>query len=159
MLLWLMKKKLIRKNVCTSIFTVESCGFGGCLQASTKAGMGGGGTLNFGGGGSNEGQSSFVFVSAAMELMAKAPRAAAAFSAMLHADMHSYGKYLSIHYKCVLIFVLSNAWDQRSAPMHHRACFLIFLWKIPNNITQSWIHVADGMVCTVSKNECRTPSK
>jgi len=75
--------------VSISIFTVESCGFGGCLQASTKAGMGGGGTLNFGGGGSNEGQSSFVFVSAAMELMAKAPRAAAAFSAMLHANMHS----------------------------------------------------------------------
>ena len=44
-----------------------------------------------------------------------------------------------------------NAWDQRSAPMHHRACFLIFLWKIYYDITQSWIHVANGMVYIVDR--------
>ena len=49
--------------------TVESCSCW-CRQASTKAGIGGGGTLNLGGGGRDKGQSSFVFVSAAIELMA-----------------------------------------------------------------------------------------
>ena len=39
-------------------------------ELALTPGVGGGGTLNFGGGGSNEGQSSFVFVSAAIELMA-----------------------------------------------------------------------------------------